>query len=194
MTRADALRNIERILDAAIDELARDPEASMSAIARRAGVVRATLYVHFPTREALIDAVTKRALAETAETLSSARPDEGDPLEALERCITVAWRALGRFHALVQINVRSDPERLHALHEPVLGLIRPLLERGQASGELNRELSVEWMLRVILDLVHLASLELSAGRLPEQHAERVLLDTLKGALAPAPAKHEAPLG
>lgn len=185
MTRADALRNIERILDAAIEELAVDPEASMAAIARRARVVRATLYVHFPTREALIAAVTERALAETADALRSARPEEGEPREALERCITVAWRALGRFHALVQINARSDPEQLHALHEPVLAVLHPLLERGQRSGTLNRGLSVEWMLRVILELVHLASLELVAGRLAEDRAERVLLDTIMGALGAA---------
>jgi AcrR family transcriptional regulator len=57
--RADARRNIERILDAAVEELAEDPDVSMEAVARRAGVVRATLYVHFPTREALIAAVNR---------------------------------------------------------------------------------------------------------------------------------------
>ena len=62
--RADAERSIARILDAAVDALGEDQEASMAEIARRAGVVRATIYVHFPTREALLDAVTERALAE----------------------------------------------------------------------------------------------------------------------------------
>ena len=60
--RADAQRNIERILDAAVEALTDDLDASMSEIARRAGVVRATIYVHYPTREALLDAVTERAL------------------------------------------------------------------------------------------------------------------------------------
>lgn len=46
--RADAERNVARILDAAIDALAGDPEASMAEIARRAGVVRATVYVAHP--------------------------------------------------------------------------------------------------------------------------------------------------
>src|SRR5918993_391836 len=105
--RADAERNVERILEAGLEALASDPEASMANIARRAGVARATIYVHFPTREALIEAVTERAIADVTEAMKSAAPDRGDPSEALQRVLSVAWRELGRFHALVGINVRQ---------------------------------------------------------------------------------------
>src|SRR5215216_2749536 len=92
--RADAERSIARILDAALDALASDREASMAAIARRAGVVRATIYVHFPTRDALIEAVTQRAIAGAAATIQAAEPERGAAADALGRVVVSAWRAL----------------------------------------------------------------------------------------------------
>ena len=182
--RADARRNIERILDATVEELAEDQEASMAAIARRAGVVRATLYVHFPTREALIAAVTDRAIAEAADAIRAAEPDRGEPVDALVRVLTSAWRTVGRYHPLVSINARLEPERMHEFHEPVLGLMREVLERGQASGAFNPDQPVGWMLTVVLELVHAASREVSAGRMSEESAERALITSVVGALSP----------
>ncbi|HKE78564.1 MAG TPA: TetR family transcriptional regulator [Solirubrobacteraceae bacterium] len=184
--RADARRSIASILDAAIEELARDPDASMGAVAGRAGVARATLYAHFPTREALIAEVTDRAIAEASETIAAAAPEEGEPREALARVVAAAWRTLGRYHALVAINSRLSPERLRALHEPVVGRLRPLVERGQKSGAFNADVPADWLLTVALELVHAASREASAGRLPEAAAEPALLAAVAGALS-APA-------
>jgi TetR/AcrR family transcriptional repressor of mexCD-oprJ operon len=189
--RADARRSIARLLDAAVEELARDPEASMEAVARRAGVARATLYAHFPTREALIGAVTERAIAEAAEMIASGAPADGDPREALERVLVSAWRTLGRYHALVEINARLAPARLRAVHGPVLGQLRPLLERGQGGGAFNRDLPLDWMLTVILELIHAASREVTSGRLSKKAAERALLASVAGALSPPPNRHRA---
>jgi AcrR family transcriptional regulator len=179
--RADARRSIERILDAAVEELSQG-SASMGAVAARAGVARATLYAHFPTRETLIEAVTERAIADCLETICAAEPDRGDPTEALARVLSAAWRALGRYHGLVAITTsRLDHASQHALHEPVLGVLRALVERGQKSGAFNPDVPTDWLLTVLLELVHTASRELTAGRLSAKKAEQALLTTALGA-------------
>jgi AcrR family transcriptional regulator len=182
--RADAERSIARILDAAVDALGDDQEASMAEIARRAGVVRATIYVHFPTREALLGAVTDRALAEAAAVINAAEPDRGDPAGALRRVVGVTWRTLGRYHALVAINTGTQtPEELHRRHGSVLGALLPLIKRGQASGAFRADVAPGWHLAMLMALMHAASAELRAGRVPEDKAEAALVATVLGAVA-----------
>ena len=184
--RADAERSVAKIHDAALEALASDPEASMAEIARRAGVVRATIYVHFPTREDLIAAITDRAVAEVTEVLAAAEPERGDAAEALRRVVAAAWRSLGRFHALVAVNTRLSPEALHARHAPVLALLGPLIERGRRDGSFRSDVPAEWHLSMILALIHAASGELGAGRMGAEEVEAALPETVIGAVATPP--------
>jgi AcrR family transcriptional regulator len=182
--RADAERSIARILDAAVDALASDPEASMAEIARRAQVVRATVYVHFPTREALLDAVTHRAVAEVAAVIEAADPYRGDPAEALARVVAASWRRLGRYHALVAINTqRHGHDELRERHTSVLATLEPLIERGQADGTFRADVPAAWHLSVLMALIHAASGELGAGRVSDDDAEPALIATVLGAVA-----------
>jgi AcrR family transcriptional regulator len=182
--RADAERSIARILDAAVGALGEDQDASMSEIARRAGVVRATIYVHFPTREALLDAVTERALAEVATVINAAEPERGDPADALARVVTATWRTLGRYHALIAINVGTRThDELHRRHGSVLGTLLPLIERGQAAGDFRTDVPAAWHLAMLMALIHAGSAELQARRVPEADAEAALVATVLGAIA-----------
>jgi AcrR family transcriptional regulator len=182
--RADAERSIARILDAAVGALAEDQDASMSEIARRAGVVRATIYVHFPTREALLDAVTERALAEVSAVIDAAEPDRGDPADALARVVAATWRKLGPYHALVAINTSTQTHNeLHHRHGPVLGRLLPLIERGQATGDFRSDVPAAWHLSMLMALIHAGSAELQARRVPEADAEAALVATVVGAIA-----------
>ncbi|MFN8216581.1 MAG: TetR family transcriptional regulator [Solirubrobacterales bacterium] len=181
--RADAERSIARILDAAVEALGEDQDASMSTIARRAGVVRATIYVHFPTREALLEAVTRRAFEEVGAGIARAEPEHGDPVDALTRAVAATWRTLGRYHALVAINTAADThEELRHRHGSVLDSLLPLIERGQADGTFRTDVSAAWHLSMVMALVHAASAELRAARVSEEDAEKALLATVLGAV------------
>jgi AcrR family transcriptional regulator len=181
--RADAERNVQRIEDAAIEALASAADVSMAQIARRAGVARATVYMHFPTREALVEAVTRRAIGDAAAAMAAAEPERGEADAALRRVVAAAWRSLGRFHALVAINVQLPPAELRRRHGQVIAQLAPLIERGQRSGAFRDDVPASWHLSMILALVHAASAELRAGRLDEADAEAAVAATVSGALA-----------
>ena len=182
--RADAERSVVAIIDAAVDALASDHEASMAEIARRAGVVRATIYVHFPTREALIEAVTEHAINESSQTISAAEPQSGKADEALDRVLRAAWQTLGRFHALVTLNATLPAQELHRRHAPVIALLVPLIERGQREGAFRGGVPVAWHLATIMALIHAASAELQARRITAAQVESILTTTVLAALRP----------
>lgn len=181
--RADAERSIAAITNAALDALAEDPDVSMAEIARRAGVVRATIYMHFPTRESLLDAVMEHATALVADATRAAEPERGEPKEALERVLLATWRQLAQFHSVLQINInRLSARELRRRHLPVTRQIVPLLERGQAEGVFRDDVSPDWLIAVVRAVVHVASTELQAGRLSEADVERTMLTTALAAI------------
>jgi len=172
-------------MDAAVEALASDPEASMAEIARRAGVVRATVYVHFPTRDALVEAVTARAIAEAATVIQAAEPERGKAADALRRVVASAWRSLERYHALVAINTQLPQAELRARHHAVMAILEPLIERGQRDGTFRSDVPPAWHLSMLLALIHAASGELQTRRIGHDDAEDALVATILGALGAA---------
>jgi AcrR family transcriptional regulator len=153
--RADALRNHERVLEAAKAVFsAGGPEASLEAVAKHAGVGIGTLYRHFPTREALFEAVYRREveqLADLAEELRTA----GEPTEALRQWLRsnvefVATKK-GMSKALT-IAVKGSSELTAYSFERLTKAVGALLSRAVAAGELRADISPEDLLRALVGM------------------------------------------
>ncbi|WP_328536618.1 TetR/AcrR family transcriptional regulator [Streptomyces sp. NBC_00344] len=131
--RADA--NRRRILDVALTELLRDPDASMDQIARAAGVVRRTVYGHFPSREALVAALVDNAAAAVTDAHASGREGVTDPAEALARATLAVWEIADRHRLLVALAQRSVTlEGIRERLAPVRRACADLLQQGLDEG------------------------------------------------------------
>ncbi|MFE0452245.1 TetR/AcrR family transcriptional regulator [Streptomyces sp. NPDC058914] len=132
-SRADA--NRRRILDVALAELLRDPDASMDRIARAAGVVRRTVYGHFPSREALIGTLADEAVAALATADTAGREGVANPAEALARSVLAVWGVADRYRLLVApaqrtVTPQGITERLAPVRENKVRLLRRGLDEG----------------------------------------------------------------
>jgi AcrR family transcriptional regulator len=150
--RADAERNLNRILDAATALLTANPGASMAEIAEASGLVRATLYRHFPTRDDLLRAMYIAALDEALQAILSVDPEKGKASDAIGRMID-ALLVVGDRYRILSEQRRGYPE-LRQQEEAVGAPMIALLERGQKSGELRDDLPVRWLAAVLGALVN----------------------------------------
>jgi AcrR family transcriptional regulator len=131
--RAEA--NRRRILAVAADELIRDPDASMDDIARAAGVVRRTVYGHFPSREVLIAGIADEAAREVTEALGRAE-SAASPVAALVASTTAIWEIGDRYRLLIALAQRSLTSAGIRDHlRPARERLAGLLEQGARSGE-----------------------------------------------------------
>jgi AcrR family transcriptional regulator len=185
--RADARRNAGRLLDAAAELLATDPLVSLEQIAARACVSRTTLYHHFASREALLDALTERSVSEVCAALESARPTEGPAADAMDRALKITWQVVGRHRGLMLINPRRlGRDELRRRLEPALEPVRSLIIRGQRSGAFDPELAPDWLLGILTDMIHAASAQVSGGTMDATTAERALIRSASAVLSARP--------
>ncbi|MFJ4813358.1 TetR/AcrR family transcriptional regulator [Streptomyces longwoodensis] len=132
-SRADL--NRRRILDVALAELLRDPDASMDHIARAAGVVRRTVYGHFPSREALISTLVDDAVEALASAHAAGREGVADPAEAVARSVLSVWEIADRYRLLVALAQRTVTmqgirERLSPVRANSVRLLQQGLDQG----------------------------------------------------------------
>jgi AcrR family transcriptional regulator len=156
--RADAIRNRERVLEAAkIVFSAGGPDASLEAVARQAGVGIGTLYRHFPTREDLFEAVYRREVEQLSE-LAEQLKDDAAPTEALRRWLrsTVQFVATkkGMMAALaVVVSANSELAAYSSAH--LTAAIDALLARAVAAGEVRADVNADDLLRALVGMCYM---------------------------------------
>ena len=142
--RRDALRNRERILNAATELVRRDGDkVAMAQIAQHAGVGVGTLYRHFPTREDLLAALVHRSFDIAVENATAAAAHAGSALEGIRSFFLATLRDRERFVLPLHGGPPVFTPATRQLQADVRIILRSLLERGQTTGELRADLTPE---------------------------------------------------
>jgi AcrR family transcriptional regulator len=156
--RADAVRNRERVLEAAKAVFsAGGPDASLEAVARRAGVGIGTLYRHFPTREALFEAVYRREVEQLGE-LAEQLKGEAAPVDALRRWLrsNVEFVATKKgMSAALALAAHGSSELYAYSFDRLTKAVGALLDRAIAAGEIRSDISPEDLLRALVGMCYM---------------------------------------
>jgi AcrR family transcriptional regulator len=158
--RSDALRNRERILEAAKDAFTRsNRDINLDDVAKQAGVGAGTLYRHFPTREALLEAVYRTEV----EKLAAAErrfAESMAPIEALRAwmLLFVDYIATKKIIAPALNTVVGGPSKLfEATGAQVKGAINMLVKRAIKNGDIRADLDPLDLLRALIGVSNVAS-------------------------------------
>lgn len=180
--RADAERNVARIVAAARRCLGRDPDTSVDDIARAAGVGRMTLYGHFHSRAELVEAAVLDALRRTDEALAGV-DGTGSARDALVRLLETSWSLLAESATLATAAERALPAgRVRELHARPAERVESLVRRGRADGEFRSDLPVSWLVGVVHYVLHGAVEEIRAGRMAPRDAGPTVVATVESIL------------
>jgi AcrR family transcriptional regulator len=158
--RTDAARNRGRILEVAKEEFTRSgANASLDDIAKDAGVGAGTLYRHFPTRAALIEAVYRtevEKLAAAEQKFAQAMP----PIEALRAwmLLFVDYIAAKQIIAPVLNTCVGGPSKLYeGSRAHIQGAIDALVKRAIKSGDIRKDLDPFDLLRALIGVSNVAT-------------------------------------
>jgi len=158
--RRDALRNRERILEVAKEAFTRfGADASLDDIAKQAAVGAGTLYRHFPTRDALIEAVYRsevEKLAASARTLAETM----SPIDALRAWMLLLVDYIAAKHIIAPAlnSIVGGPSRLYEGSRSLIqGAIDDLVRRAKKNSDLRKDLDASDLLRALIGVSHVGS-------------------------------------
>ncbi|MDG6107716.1 TetR/AcrR family transcriptional regulator [Dactylosporangium aurantiacum] len=150
--RADARRNYERVLaEAEVAFRERGTEASLEEVARRAGVSIGTLYGHFPTRQALLEAMLHESidrLVATAEELLT-HPSPGEALARWAGATAAHMSAYRGLASSLLSSLKDESSPLHRACQQMTAAGERLLDRARSAGLVRAEASAADMFALV---------------------------------------------
>ena len=178
--RADARRNRDLLLEAAVAAFSRDPdtEVTLDAIAKAAGVGIGTLYRHFPTREALVEAAYRNELGklcDSAGDLLATLPPDRAVRAWMDHFVDYMTTKRGMAAAL-QAVIASGGDPFAQSRTRMVAAITTLLTAGAAAGTVRADVDPADL------LTSLSGVTLAAGQPAQRDQAGRLLDLLLDAL------------
>lgn len=142
-----------RILDVALEVLGQNPDAGMSEVASAAGVVRRTVYGHFPARADLVRSLAQRAVDEIAVVLAdvdaAGAPADVVWIDFIDRL----WPVTRRYRVLLALRRGEFGDEIHAILALVDTKLADLVQRGQDAQVFARHLPAGLLSQIALTTV-----------------------------------------
>lgn len=155
--RIDALRNHARLIDAARKVFGSGgAEASLEAVAEAAGVGIGTLYRHFPTREALFDAVYRHEVQQLAK-LAAKLEAEAQPVEALRLWLRAVVKFVATkkgMSAALALAAYKNADLLSYSFDLLTQSGAELLGRAAKAGEIRGDITAEDLIRALVGMCY----------------------------------------
>jgi AcrR family transcriptional regulator len=191
VTKADGTTERTRavILEAAARVLGRRPDAAMADIADEAGVGRATLYRHFPTRESLLRGAEEAGIAELTAGIEAANLGDLTVERAIARLTSVFMRTGAKYAAFIT----QDEDHQHSVDKQrVIQRVRDLIDRGVRDGVLRADPPADVLFEMFSALLERGLWLTVAGTTTPEAATDAVVDLfLDGARKVGPAPVEA---
>jgi AcrR family transcriptional regulator len=178
-------RTTQAILEAAAHVLAEDADAALDDVASAAGVGRATLYRHFESRDALLEALRAQAVDEVGRRFAEASLDRVAVDVAVERIVRAILVVGDRYSVLMREGRdRSEhPQAERLIRAP----IRAVIERGRRDGSIRSDLPADTLVHLFGGLLGAGIRLVSEGKESSEdataHVTALVLDGFRGSPA-----------
>lgn len=173
----------DRLLHAAATVWAANPSAPLETIAEAAGVGRATLHRHFPSRLELMRAAALHGMDALAAAIDVVTREPQPPEQALDALIEMLVPFGDRLHFLLVTGDLLGDEALTVAERAVDAPIRRVLDAAAATGALRSEVPAGWRFRALEALLYAAWTAVAEGSLARQDAAPLVRDAFRRGFA-----------